>query len=331
MSRIFDALQRSEGEHSEIDVAELPAGPELLRRVEHRVASERGTAVSSHQDRETARVAKDNGVVNPKTDHSDPSNLQVSVAPEDLSAEERSALFATFRSLPVSLAPEGRLVSLTDRESPTAEAIRLLGVRLRNLRRLRPLKKVLVTSSIPREGKTTIAANLACALAYTSEEKTLIIEGDVRLPALRQMFGIEKVPGICELVQDGLSLPDCVFHLDGAGVWILPTGTIPKNPLEILQSQRLRLLMDELTASFDWIIIDSPPILPLADTSIWMRLADGILMVTRQGVTEKQQLQKGLEALESHKVLGAVLNGSVASAYSGYYYRSTASSESLDR
>ena len=84
--------------------------------------------------------------------------------------------------------------------------MRLLGVRLRDLRRIRPLKKVLVTSSIPREGKTTIAANLACALAYGSEEKTLLIEGDVRLPALRQMFGIERVPGICELVQDGRSL-----------------------------------------------------------------------------------------------------------------------------
>jgi capsular exopolysaccharide synthesis family protein len=323
MSRIFDALQRSEGEHSEIDVAGLPEGPELLRRVEHRVASERGSAVSSHQDREAARVSGDDGFFNPETAHSDPSNLQVSVAPEALSAEERSALFGTFRSLSVSLASEGRLVCLTDRMSPTAEAVRLLGVRLRDLRRLRPLKKVLVTSSIPREGKTTIAANLACDLAYASEEKILLIEGDVRLPALRQMFGIERIPGICELVQDGRSLSDCIFHLDGAGVWILPTGNIPTNPLEILQSQKLLVLMDQLTACFDWIIIDSPPILPLADTSIWMRLADGILMVTRQGVTEKQQLQKGLEALEPQKVLGAVLNSSVASAYSGYYYRST--------
>ncbi len=74
---------------------------------------------------------------------------------------------------------------------------------------------------------------------------------------------------------------------------------------------------------FDWIIIDSPPVLPLADTSVWMRLADGVLLVTRQGTTEKQQLQKGLVALDSTKLLGALLNGSMASAYSGYYYRSS--------
>ena len=79
--------------------------------------------------------------------------------------------------------------------------------------------------------------------------------------------------------------------------------------------------MDQLAANFDWIIIDSPPVLPLADTSIWMRMADGILLVTRQGTTEKKQLQKGLEALDPKKTLGALVNGATVSAYSGYYYR----------
>ena len=85
-------------------------------------------------------------------------------------------------------------------------------------------------------------------------------------------------------------------------------------------------MMAQLAAWFDWIIIDSPPVLPMADTSIWMRLADGVLLVTRQGTTEKQQLQKGLAALDSTKLLGALLNGSMASAYSGYYYRSSLAS-----
>jgi len=81
--------------------------------------------------------------------------------------------------------------------------------------------------------------------------------------------------------------------------------------------------MEQCAASFDWIVIDSPPVLPLADTSVWSRLADGVLLVTRQGVTQKQQLQKGLEALDQKKLLGALVNGSIASAYSGYYYRSS--------
>jgi Mrp family chromosome partitioning ATPase len=85
--------------------------------------------------------------------------------------------------------------------------------------------------------------------------------------------------------------------------------------------------LDHLASYFDWIIIDSPPVLPLADTSIWMRLSDGILLVTRQGTTEKRQLKKGLEALDGEKVLGAIVNGAIPSAYSGYYYRASSQTE----
>ena len=79
--------------------------------------------------------------------------------------------------------------------------------------------------------------------------------------------------------------------------------------------------MEELTAWFDWIVIDSPPVLPLADTSLWVRQADGILLVTRKGITEKQQLQRGLEALERSKLLGALVNGSTDTVHSDYYLR----------
>ncbi len=79
-------------------------------------------------------------------------------------------------------------------------------------------------------------------------------------------------------------------------------------------------MMDQLTAWFDWIIIDSPPVMPLADTSVWMRLADGILLVARQGTTEKRQLQRGLEAIEPKKLIGALLNGSKRRTSSDYYY-----------
>ena len=106
-------------------------------------------------------------------------------------------------------------------------------------------------------------------------------------------------------------------------MWLLPAGKSLSNPLEPLQSPKLPVFMEQLTSWFDWIIIDSPPVLPLADTSIWMRLADGVLLVTREGTTEKQQLLKGIEAVDSKKLLGALVNGSMASAYSGYYYQSS--------
>ena len=79
--------------------------------------------------------------------------------------------------------------------------------------------------------------------------------------------------------------------------------------------------MEQLAGWFDWIIIDSPPVLPLADTSVWARLADGILLVTREGTTKRRQLQRGLQALEESKVLGAVVNSSASTDHTNYYYR----------
>jgi Mrp family chromosome partitioning ATPase len=110
----------------------------------------------------------------------------------------------------------------------------------------------------------------------------------------------------------------------------MPAGAAQNNALELLQSARLSAIMDQLTAWFDWIIIDSPPVLPMADTSVLARLADGILLVTRQGTTEKRHLQRGLEALEAKKLIGALLNCSKSSAHSDYYYHANTASPSSD-
>lgn len=324
MSRIFDALQRLESERTGEDSATLPQGPELLQRAEHRVATGWETN-GSHSEVDVVRNSQDEALSGVATSSPADATSGMSVA-QGPSKVKHSDLLKKVPSLKILLSPQSRLVCLTDRENPTAEAIRLTGVRLRDLRRSRPLKKVLITSTIPQEGKSTISANLACALAQASDEKILLVEGDLRRPSLLQMFGIEKKHGISECVRDeGRELAG-IYHLKEAGFWILPAGQSPSNPLELLQSQRLHTLIDQLSTYFDWIIIDSPPVLPLADTSIWMRLADGILLVTRQGTTQKHQLEKGLEALDRKKMLGALLNGSIASAYSSYYYNSPGAS-----
>jgi capsular exopolysaccharide synthesis family protein len=321
MSRIFDALQRSERERSGTDTAPLPESTELLRRAEREASSE------WKDDRDPQA---DSSAVTGNGSHSSHGNRTAAIdSPaaagaatlESLSAEERQRTAGRFQSIQISLSEDSRLVSLTDRESPTAEAIRLLGVRLRDLRRIKPLKKVLITSTIPQEGKSTIAANLACVLSRTTEERTLLIGGDLRRPTLSKIFGIHSSVGINDCIRGEKTVFETVQRLDGAGFWIWSSGGAINNPLEALQSPRLPVIMNQLADYFDWIVIDSPPILPLADTSVWMRQADGILLVTRQGITEKKQLQKGLEALDSAKVLGALVNGAIASEYSGYYYR----------
>jgi len=126
--------------------------------------------------------------------------------------------------------------------------------------------------------------------------------------------------GLCEWLQGDHKKSPSIYHLEGSDLWILPSGSASGNPLELLQSARLSTLMDQLTTQFDWIVIDSPPVLPLADTSVWSRIADGILLVTRQGITEKRQLQRGVEALDHKKLIGALINSSQSSASSDHYY-----------
>jgi capsular exopolysaccharide synthesis family protein len=286
MSHIFDALQRSEAERPGTAVSTHPVATELLRVAERRMITGAGTHAAAG---------------------SSPT-------------EDSAGPFGEFQSLPISLAPQSRLICLTDSGSPAAEAFRLLGVRLRHLRRDRTLKKVLITSTIPQEGKSMVAANLACTLALKTQSKVMLLEGDLRRPSLSQMFGLARKPGLSEWLQDEVGLTESIHHLEAPGLWILPAGDISSNPLELLQSGKLPALMEQLGQWFDWIVIDSPPVLPLADTSVWMRLADGVLLITRQGITEKRQLKRGLEAVEPKKLIGALLNGSTNSSDTDYYY-----------
>jgi capsular exopolysaccharide synthesis family protein len=302
MSQIFDALHRSEAERSGTDLAELSAAADLLEVTERQVVQFAPEGDSPTEDQPQAENA-------PQTQ------------------KERVDPFSQFRSERVRVSPHSKLVCITEEQSLAAEKFRFLGVRLRHLQQKHPLKRVLVTSSMAEEGKSTIAANLACTLAKRQLQKTLLLEGDLRRPSLAQQFGLGNLPGLSELLQGEPAPAMNIYQLEGLGFWILPAGNPPRNPLEFMQSARLSLLMDQLAGYFDWIVIDSPPVLPLADTSVWMRLADAVLLVTRPGKTEKRQLQRALEAVEQPKLLGALVNGSrevTLGDYYHYYARKTA-------
>jgi capsular exopolysaccharide synthesis family protein len=225
-----------------------------------------------------------------------------------------------FPSLEVSVLPTSRLVFLTEPDSLAAEKFRFLGVRLRQLQQGRPLKKVLVTSTIPEEGKSTVSANLAGVLARR-KQSILLIEGDLRRPTLAQQFGLGRLAGLGEWLQSGRQTVSNVYRLEGPDFWFMPAGNPPENPLELLQSGRLSYLMGQLADLFDWIIVDSPPLLPLADTTVWSRVTDGTLLVAREGKSEKKQLQRGLEVLKKSDLLGVVLNGCVHPDHKSYYQR----------
>jgi capsular exopolysaccharide synthesis family protein len=335
MSHIFDALQKSAAEGSGIEIPSALLAADLLQAADRKAAAaQAAVAVSEPPGQNGSDDAENSETVSEFQTVADFETAPITQATELLQAdvslanESRIDQFSQFQSLKVLVPPQSRMVCVTDKESLAAEKFRFLGVRLRQLRQKGPLKKVLITSTIPQEGKTMVAANLACALARRNQHKTLLLEGDLRRPALAQMFGLGKIPGISEWLQGERGPMTSIYHLEGAGLWLLPAGSAPRNPLELMQSGRLSALMDQLTTWFDWIVIDSPPVLPLGDTSIWMRLADGILLVTRQGATEKEQLQRGLEAIEPAKLLGALLNCCANTAHSDYYHHYSSSADS---
>jgi protein-tyrosine kinase len=325
MSRIFDALQRSGTEQSGIEYPDLVSiVTEVFEapREQRPIAEPATTAEPAAQPAFVQSINVQPISVQPISVQPapvQPANVQTTTT-EPFTKEVTGDGPVDFPSLEVSVLPSSRLVFLNEPDSLAAEKFRFLGVRLRQLQQSRPLKKVLVTSTIPEEGKSTVSANLAGVLARR-KQSVLLIEGDLRRPTLAQHFGLGRMAGLGEWLQSGRQTVSNVYRLEGPDFWFMPAGNPPENPLELLQSGRLSYLMGQLANLFDWIIVDSPPLLPLADTTVWSRVTDGTLLVAREGKSEKKQLQRGLEALKKSDLLGVVLNGCAHPDHKSYYQR----------
>jgi capsular exopolysaccharide synthesis family protein len=320
MSRIFDALQRSGTEQSGVEYPDLMS---MVTEVFEAPREQRPLAESATiLEPPVQPTPVQPGLVQPATIPPPavrPPVVQTTTT-EPFTKEVTGDGPVDFPSLEVSVTPSSKLVFLTEPDSLAAEKFRFLGVRLRQLQQNRPLKKVLVTSTIPEEGKSTVSANLAGVLARR-KQSVLLIEGDLRRPGLAQQFGLGRLAGLGEWLQSGRQTVTNVYRLNGPDFWFMPAGNPPENPLELLQSGRLSALMGQLSNLFDWIIVDSPPLLPLADTTVWARVTDGTLLVAREGKSEKAQLQRGLEALKKSDLLGVVLNGCAHPDHKSYYQR----------
>lgn len=331
MSHIFDALLKSETERKGGNGGLQASVNDVLSQAEQRAAAERkheqterdGTGEAN--GREAAAISAAAAAMH--TARGNEQGLSWAALPEHLRAavaqttdEESKIGPSNWRALDPGLNPNWKLVSYSDKSSVGAEAFRLLAVRLRHIRKDRQLKRLLITSTVPQEGKSLTSANLACALSAGGLQKVLLLEGDIHRPSITGSLGLSKEPGLCELLQGHSTLEQSGCRLEGPGFWILPAGQLPDGRLELIQSPKMPELLDQLNQMFDWIIIDSPPILPMADTSILARLADGIVLVTRRGVTEKKILERGLQSLETNKLVGAVVNSSRKRGRNYYYY-----------
>jgi capsular exopolysaccharide synthesis family protein len=217
-----------------------------------------------------------------------------------------------------------RLVAWTEPNSLGAEKFRALAVRLDAIRRHEELKSVQVTSSVINEGKSFVAANLAVTLAKYSGFKTLLIEGDLHRPTLASMFGLKDLRGLSEWWGGrNKDLARDMLRFTGTGLWFLPAGKACDRPSEILRSAQLAEAFSQLSSQFDWIVIDSTPMLPVIDANLWSRLVDGTLLVVREGIAPLKALKKGLQSLDHPKLVGVVVNEASdfdQIDYDGQYY-----------
>jgi capsular exopolysaccharide synthesis family protein len=209
----------------------------------------------------------------------------------------------------VQASPASRLVALTNPKSLGAEKFRALVTRLENLRFQREFKSLQVTSGGINEGKTTVSANLAVTLAKRGDFKVLLIEGDLHRPSLASLLGLTESRGLVHWWSaPNQEISTYLNRLGGMPLWFLSAGTTFDHPSEILQSPRFAETFTKLGSWFDWIVVDSTPMLPTIDANLWSRLVDGSLLVVREGVASVRALKKGLEGLDNPKWIGTVLN-----------------------
>lgn len=180
---------------------------------------------------------------------------------------------------------------------------------------------ILVTSSVPDEGKTTTALNLALAFAEERQRTTVVVDLDLRRPSVGRYVTPAPSLGVTELLTDAVGLDHALLGVAGTRLNVLAAGKPRSNPTELLRSAALGTLIAELRERFDWIVVDSPPAVPFSDAAVLQGLADGTMLVVRAGMTPKATVLRAIDSLEGGPLLGIVLNDVVPTPVDRYYYR----------
>ena len=181
----------------------------------------------------------------------------------------------------------------------------------------------MVTSAQPLEGKTTTACNLALALAM-GDARVLLIDADLRRPGVHRALTIDNGTGLSHVLTGQAPIRDALVALENPRVWVMTAGMPPPNPSELLGSARMRTLLDETRSGrFDWVIVDTPPVLPVTDAVVLSPLVDGIAFVIGSEMTQRRHAARALETLTASgaRLMGAVLNRVDLKRNSYYYSR----------
>jgi succinoglycan biosynthesis transport protein ExoP len=222
----------------------------------------------------------------------------------------------------------GQLVSLHTPTSFEADQYRTLRLTLERLRVTAGLQVIAVTSPCPAEGKSVTALNLAGTLAQARNTRVLIVDADLRRPSVARYLGLPSpaTPGLAEaLLQPTYELPQLVQYLERFNLSVLPAGTPQNAPYELLNSPRVEELLADARRAYDYIVIDTSPLLPFPDARLLGKYVDGYFVTVAAHRTRREMLAEGLSLIDPAKVLGVVFNGNdqTRSAHYGYYHYDT--------
>jgi protein-tyrosine kinase len=305
MSRVFEALQKSQGEN--------PSASPLAQGQPESVPGELppGAAAANSPDIAAAvptaipEISMEASGGMPTVTPTDGKWLNV---PAD-------------RVLHPHPTPEQRLVSIVEPDGPGAEMFRVLSTRLAHMQRKRRLRKLLITSAEGEEGKSVVAVNLALSLARLPDERVLLVEADLRRPSATSLLTSSPLRGIAEWSEGKLKLEDALYRVGDLPLWFLSAGHSIEEPMPLLESDRFAKMLEAVSNSFNWVILDPTPLLPMADSTSLSRLCDGVLVVVREGYTRRKVLNKALASIEKSKLIGMVLNQAsmLNIGYSRYY------------
>jgi protein-tyrosine kinase len=301
MSRVHDALRRAE--------QLLEAG---------------GDMTGGQEDPQSLIVSDEAGLAEqqPPVDAPRPGSRANGLARQDskqLDVDWRNFL-SRCKVIPFRPAPETHLIDVERPHEVPSEEFRSLRTRLNHLQNQQDLHSIVVTSASPAEGKTFSAVNLALAQAQL-ENPVLLADLDLRRPVIHNLLQCERSPGFSDFLLAEKPLEECIRRIEGTNLYFLPAGSPVKNPLELLNMRHVKNTLEGFRKIFNWIILDTPPLLFSADANLLSTLTDGTLIVVRIGSTTYDNVIRAMQTLCENNVLGIVANGARAGElYSKYTY-----------
>ena len=292
-----------------------------------RKAGQEGSGPRGSSSRKTASQILDPASGNEPVVDRSATARDVATAVVEVDLDDLEEVIRNAREITYNPQNDALVVNPTKPREAPAEEFRTLRTRLNHLQTLQPLHTLVVTSASPAEGKSFTATNLAVTQSQLADKRILLADFDFRRPNIDKTFQIDCAPGITDFLLGKAALGEILRKVSGTNLYLITAGQAVPNPLELLNLKECRQLIDSLRNHFDWVILDSPPLLFAADANLLSTMCDGTVLVVRIGSTTFDSVTRALQSLCENNVLGIVVNGarrgelySKYTYYHDYYY-----------